>query len=348
MPAEPDPDPFFVRKPTNENSWRAVILFGRNVASYKFALGKSLLELAQRGQELVTLEELAKPFSHHVCQHLRDADKQGASQSSKFLDACRGFNRGEVDQDTLITTTARLGFENVIDAFHRVGKGDTPTRFFEDERRATQKGIRIRSEVNELLIGSHAENLPLEIEARWRLVETAWGLKVPISSIEVLYDANDEDLVIHSSGRRKSITSCRDALCGYQKGACFYCGNVISVTKGSDQLADVDHVIPHRLKDDLAPRNINGVWNLVLACKTCNRGRSGKSDALPTMKFAKRLHERNEHYVTSHHPLRETIINQTGRTASDRAKYLATTWNDAHDLRPGHVWEPEGDALPGT
>jgi hypothetical protein len=31
--------------PTLENFWRSIILFGRNVASYKFALGKSLLEL---------------------------------------------------------------------------------------------------------------------------------------------------------------------------------------------------------------------------------------------------------------------------------------------------------------
>ena len=32
--------------PTLENQWHSVILFGRNVASYKFALGQSLLELA--------------------------------------------------------------------------------------------------------------------------------------------------------------------------------------------------------------------------------------------------------------------------------------------------------------
>ena len=37
-------------QPTLENYWRSVILFGRNVASYKFALGKSLLELSQQGK----------------------------------------------------------------------------------------------------------------------------------------------------------------------------------------------------------------------------------------------------------------------------------------------------------
>ena len=46
-------------QPTLENHWRAVILFGRNVASYKFALGQSLLELAPHGKEVVTLEDLA-------------------------------------------------------------------------------------------------------------------------------------------------------------------------------------------------------------------------------------------------------------------------------------------------
>ena len=30
--------------PTTENRWRALILLGRNTASYKFALGKALLD----------------------------------------------------------------------------------------------------------------------------------------------------------------------------------------------------------------------------------------------------------------------------------------------------------------
>jgi hypothetical protein len=34
--------------PTRENVWRSIILFGLNVASYKFAFGKSLLELADQ------------------------------------------------------------------------------------------------------------------------------------------------------------------------------------------------------------------------------------------------------------------------------------------------------------
>ena len=44
-------------QPTLENYWRSIILFGRNVASYKFALGKSLLELSKQGREIVTLDD---------------------------------------------------------------------------------------------------------------------------------------------------------------------------------------------------------------------------------------------------------------------------------------------------
>ena len=111
-------------QPTLENYWRAVILFGRNVASYKFALGHSLLEFAGRGNEVITLEDLAEPFSRHICNHLQIADKQGTSKSSQFLDACRKFNVGEIKKEELLDTTAKQGFANVIDAFHVVHAGE--------------------------------------------------------------------------------------------------------------------------------------------------------------------------------------------------------------------------------
>jgi hypothetical protein len=95
---------FYERTPDLESYWRAVILFGRNVASYKFALAKSLMELGGNGQEVVRLEELAVPFSHHLTEHLKLVDKQGTSSSSQFLDVCRQFNRSEITKDELINT----------------------------------------------------------------------------------------------------------------------------------------------------------------------------------------------------------------------------------------------------
>ncbi len=42
--------------PSLESYWRSIILFGKNVASYKFALSKSLLELASLEQNIISLE----------------------------------------------------------------------------------------------------------------------------------------------------------------------------------------------------------------------------------------------------------------------------------------------------
>lgn len=72
-------DKFVGVEPSLENQWRAIILFGNNVASYKFALAKSLHELATVNNDLVTLQKLATPFSKHICEHLKHSPKQATS-----------------------------------------------------------------------------------------------------------------------------------------------------------------------------------------------------------------------------------------------------------------------------
>jgi hypothetical protein len=115
-------------------------MMGRNVATYKFALAASLIELSSKGSDFIPLEDLAAPFSKNLCEHLKHSDKQITSPRSQFLDSCRKANQGEVSSQELIETTARLGFSNVIDAFHVVNQGDTPVRFFNDYRK-TRGGI---------------------------------------------------------------------------------------------------------------------------------------------------------------------------------------------------------------
>ena len=100
--------------PTLDAYWRSIILFGRNSASYKFAIAKPLLEIADSDQTLVTLDQLAEPFLRHLTDHLNDAHRQGTSASSRFLDSCRSFNEGATTNDQLIEKTVELGFANVI------------------------------------------------------------------------------------------------------------------------------------------------------------------------------------------------------------------------------------------
>lgn len=309
--------------PSAESYWRSVILFGRNVASYKFALAKSLLEIAPTGQTVVTLEELSVPFSRYLCEHLKAAEKQGTNGSSSFLDACRQFNEGALSHQALIYTTKKLGFSNVIDAFHIVNNEELPVRFYTKDYTKSSKKIILTDELFRLQETSHFGNFTQEAESRWNLVQTAWELGVSRNLLSVQYDAKDDLLFVEGDKlRRKDVTSARDALNGYQKGKCFYCFDDISVVTGSDDFCDVDHFFPHALQTAMPEVNLNGVWNLVLACNHCNRGVDGKFAKVPAMRYIERLHRRNEFLISSHHPLRETLMNQTGRTTADRIHFL--------------------------
>lgn len=339
-------DVFTEVHPTLDNYWRAVILFGRNVASYKFALGKSLLAFAAREAAVVPLAELALPFARHVCEHLKGCDKQATSQSSRFLDRCRTFNRGDLSEAALAASAVELGFNNVIDAFHVVGRAPVGVRFFADERGEPTAGIRLTDDLFRLAASYQHRNLPAEVEARWRLVETAWDLGLPTAALTVSYDVETGGLIAGTRlGRRKSIVACRDALNGYQKGKCFYCFRDVSVVEGAADLADVDHVFPHRLKPHRVAEPVDGIWNLVLACPACNRGAGGKFDSLPELRYLERLHRRNEFLIGSHHPLRETLMLQTGDAEPARRAFLGGAYESAvrlliHRWRPAHEHEP--------
>jgi len=322
---------FLAIDPKLEDYWRAIILFGKNVACYKFALAKSLLELAPQGKSIITLEDLAEPYSRHITLHLKIVDKQTTSLSSRFLDACRQFNTADITKTRLIDTTVQRGFENVIDAFHNLSVGETAVRFFIDERRGSNKGIVLTDELFKLLEKLQSENLPHEVEARWRLVETAWELNISRNLISIGYDPDNQLLFTFSEGRRRvDVTSCRDALNGYQKGKCFYSFADISIEPNSINLTDVDHFFPHSLNEFIP--NIDGVWNLVLSSQECNRGERGKFDRLPDIKYLDRLHNRNNFLITSNHPLRETLILQTGNTKEKRHDFLQSMYTKAQDL----------------
>ena len=328
---------FYEVEPSLDNYWRAIILFGRNVASYKFSLAKSLYEFHAVPNDLITIEQLAKPFSHHLCEHLKHSPKQITSKSSTFLGACSDYNDGNLSYEKLISQTVKLGFNNVIDAFHVVNNDEINQRFFIDERK-TNKGIRITENFFKLAENEQFKSFKHETEARWRLVEEGWKMGIAKSLIHVEYDQELKTLFTTDKERRVDITSCRDSLNGYQKGRCFYCYSPISVSSQDDNLADVDHFLPWMLNSSLP--NVNGVWNLVLACQDCNRGIGGKFAKVPSLKLLKRLHKRNEYFISSHLPLRETLIQQTGKDESKRKHFLQELYNMAKASLI-HEWQPE-------
>ena len=329
---------FISKEPSLEDYWRGIILYGRNVASYKFALAKALLEIKPQAGQLVKLSELAPSFANHIAEHLKHSPKQITSSSSKFIDAIKSHAIELPNQNKLIEETVKLGFNNVIDAFHIVGNGQIKKLFYVDERKQNN-GIRITDEFSVLMGRYQSINLNSEVESRWRLVETAWELNVSSHLIDIQYDLKDELLFTFDKvHRRKNVTSSRGALNGYQKGKCFYCFVDIDVNNGKE--TEVDHFFPHTLHTDKSFKNINGVWNLVLSCEACNAGKDGKHTNIPTINLLKRLAKRNSFLIDSHHPLRETLINQTGKNEVERNTFL----NDYHNrarTKLFHFWEPE-------
>lgn len=235
---------FQEEKPSLESYWRSVVLFGRNTASYKFSLAESLIALGKEGKTSVSLAELAFPYAENICRHILQEKRQATNPSSTFLEACDSFNQNKISQEELIYTTVKHGFNWVLDCFHKVNGGDLPVKFFEKEG----KNLILTDEVLKLANTENAQNLYIENESRWNLVETAWKLNISANLLNIHFDDKSNILFIEESFRRKDITSARGALDGYQKGKCFYCYDDIIVSDGSDNTCDVDHFFPYTLQ----------------------------------------------------------------------------------------------------
>lgn len=335
---------FQVNDPSLESQWRAIILFGKNSATYKFAFAKSLLALIDKETTQISLKELAEPFAMNVVEHLRVNDKQGSSSSSRFLDYCRKYINNQLSKEELLIQTEKLGFVNVVDAFQVVNKTTIPNRFYEKNYTKGKQEIIITDNLLRLKESFHFLNFEQETESRWRLVETAWKFDINPNLLEVQYDEGREIFFIENKlMRRIDITSVRDSLNGYQKGKCFYSFQDISVNAKSDKLCEVDHFLPHLNKSFHLPANINGVWNLVLADRDINQDKKAR---VPELKYLFRLYNRNEFFIESKHPLAETIINQTGNSPEKRRQFLEFHYNIALN-NSIHKWKPKFE-LPAT
>ena len=121
---------------TNETIWRSIILFGKNTASYKFSLAKSILDLARQGKSVVSYEELAQAYAPHLLKHYKSGLSQDTFETDSTLARTyKGYVKGDVSYDELINFTAKNGFNYVVPRFHKV-KGGLPFEFYEYNKSA--------------------------------------------------------------------------------------------------------------------------------------------------------------------------------------------------------------------
>ena len=326
--------------PSIESQWRAIILFGKNSATYKFAFAKALLKFIESQSTKISLNDLALPYVDSIVEHLRLNERQGNANSSRFLNGCRDYINNKITREQLYELTLKYGFIHVVDAFQNLNGAVIPNIFYEKDYTQGKKQIILTDSL--LSIGEQFQfkNLEQEVDARWNLVETAWNLNINPNLLEVRYDANKSLFFLESDlMRRVDITSVRDSLNGYQKGKCFYSFLDLSINKNDPNICEIDHFLPHVNKQIHTKEgaNINGVWNLVLTDPSIN---SDKKAKIPEKRFLERLFNRNEFYIESKHPLPETIVNQTGKTKSLRIAFLNKQYNIALN-NSIQKWKPQ-------
>ena len=144
------------------------------------------------------------------------------------------------------------------------------------------------------------------------------------SNRQIILDSLDVDEYlkhIRSQVRRTNLTPLIPTLNGYQQNRCFYCGEKL-------YNIHVDHFIPWQALKH------NEVWNLVLAHKQCN---DSKDDNLPPSHFIDNLIARNEYFIASAHPIKDTLIRQSGNTPTQRRLKIINEYQYAKS-KIGRIW----------
>ncbi len=303
--------------PTNTDYWRALILYGKFQSTYKIALGQCLLSYAQENRDKVDLDTLAGDFLDLYSERCKTGRPQLATKGRfTYVEReLREIASGVKNREQSLPIVKKNALTDMV-----------LKRFNVLNNRVISKPFYTVTEhdliLNESLLAIAEERgtrdvLVNELHSRWDLLEHAYERSNNIESLDV-----DEYLVhILKQEKRTNLTKLIPTLVGYQQNRCFYCG---------EELYDiaVDHVIPYQALLH------NEIWNLVLAHDFCNEQ---KSDNLPSLHFVDNLIARNEYFIASSHPIKDTLIGQLGLTGRARRKKTLDEYRYAKD-KIGRLW----------
>ena len=314
---------------SSSDRWKALVLYGLNTATYKIALAKTLLELAQSQQTEVAWSELSKRFFD---QYRLRLDANGgmpqsglAGRRTKMERIVAEFRTGQASEADAIARVGSEAFSDVIPRFHNLGKTQELQGTFYEIDFGNQ--IVLKDDLFE--IASDVDSLNAEIEARWSLLEGAYTIQA--GDFEL---ANSiRDIYIADGYSRRDLTPNIPFLQGYQCNRCFYCAEAIS----SD--VHVDHVLPRQVLQH------DEIWNLVLAHEYCNLQ---KEDRLVGEHYIEKLIARNENIMGSNHPWKKKIASALGATGPQRSKATHTHYKNVSSVLGWNYWGGRADYNPET
>ena len=297
-------------EPTARDFWRAIILYGRNMSTYKMGLGNLLINYASKNSQKIPLHELSEDFLNIYQDRVKAGKPQGRrniingvekgltyveQESQKILQD--GKNKEKAVNDVLKNSLENM----VLKKFHTLFKRQIPEPFY----KTTDTQLILQDSLLNLFTDKQNTVMGSELLSRWDLLEFGFGNIQDNESVEI--EENLEFVV--QKKQRTQISRLRPVLNGYQNNECFYCGA---------ELFDpihVDHVIPHTAIQH------DEIWNLVLSHEQCNLW---KSDSLPQKHFVQKLINRNESVLKSDLPLKEELKKVLG--ADDKIR-TAKVWD---------------------
>lgn len=307
------------------DQWRGLVLYGRNVATYKIALAAVLLDEAAIGRDHITLPDLAERFFKLYCRRLENGKRQiSVPGRYTLLERVIGSYRSDdMTEGQAIETIERAGFNDVIPRFHNLDSGTQVTPFY------VQDGATLKLSDNLMDLAQEHQRrriLHEELDSRWSLLEAAFDDQYKAGGL-----ATDGANIFHARYlERVNITSVSPVLNAYQNGYCFYCGDPLV-----NESVHVDHVIPRAFIQH------DEIWNLVLAHASCNLK---KHASLPPLEYMDALHRRNEYYIASNHPIKQHLLRSTGTTKQKRAAFLSRSYSEAK-LVLLRCWSPRRIAV---
>lgn len=324
---------FYSHHPTATTAWRLAILMGANTRTYKFALATSLLERSKEGRSAVTLRELAESYSRVIAEHADESPqaRSGDLAPKDFLtvvreEAAETFRTGW-PTETLVDAAVQSMPGMVMQKFHNLRGGvETPHRFYSVRGTGPKIVVEFTPALKAIAESEDLNSLTMELDARWRIVETSFQTGVGKSLISEGMGTDLGSGTLVDKRRRRPVAGLGPAVMGFQHARCLTCNESITA---SDSVA-IDHVFPFSLMHQgvrlVGPElDLDTVWNLAPAHATCN---ARKSNRPPSREEVHRLGQRNEAIMLSPHPLRRTLeisLLRNGFSATPGAWYRFLT-----------------------
>lgn len=304
--------------------WRTLILYGGQVATYKIALGKVILDLANQGIDQINKEELARRFFEEYHIRLQNGMPQLSTPNRETVmeRAVKMYVAKPESYEEVIGFVKDNAFKDVIPRFHIFNRANVGMDFYHFKKNKLQ----LTDNTFKLIESSEKDSLYKELDARWSLLEAAFEITKEQACLS--NDALEIQLRYLKEGYpRKDITNTIPVLNGYQNGVCFYCGEALDINN-----VHVDHVLPRTVL------NHDEIWNLVLAHDVCNLQ---KSDLLPPKYYIEKLIERNEYFIKSRHPITTELIKGLGNTREKRRNFVLRAYEDCKAVK-GHRYTWDG------